>query len=99
MVHALGKIDSDDQLIAAGVAVEVMTNGDGDVELLVGDPETPVPGLPDGHLRAMWAQRRGNNRGAPETARNLLGAVLIAGLLGLAGTAAHRQEQRKGPSE
>jgi hypothetical protein len=69
-----------------------MTMPDGGVELDVGDPETPVPGLPDGHLRAVWADRAGSSPESHEAAHNALGGAVLLALVALA-IAAIRDEQ------
>ncbi len=81
-VFALGEVSADGETLARGVPIHAMTMPDGGVELDVGDPEAPIPGLPDGHLRAIWQDRTGNSPEGPERSHNALGtAVLIALLL------------------
>ncbi len=83
-VFAVGEIRADGELIADGVPIHVMTMDDGGVELDVGDPELPLPGLPDGHLRALWHDREGTSPEGPERARNLFGAGVLLAMLALA---------------
>jgi hypothetical protein len=83
-VYALAEVRADEQLIATDVPVHAMTTPDGGVELHVGDPASPVPALPDGHLRILWDAHEADVPGSPETARNLLGAGLLIALLALA---------------
>jgi hypothetical protein len=92
-VFALGEIRADGEVLARGVPVHAMTMPDGGVELDVGDPETPVPGLPDGHLRAVWADRQGNSPESHEGAHNSLGSAVLIALIALT-IAAIRREQR-----
>ena len=83
-VFALAEVTANGEPIANGVPVHVMTAEEGPefaLELDVGDPATPVVGLPDGHLRVVWDAFDG---GVPETAkwiRYAIGALVLAGLL------------------
>jgi hypothetical protein len=91
-VFALGEIRADGEIVARGVPVHAMTMPDGGVELDVGDPETPVPGLPDGHLRAVWADRSGSSPESHEGAHNALGSAVLLALVALV-IASIRKEQ------
>lgn len=51
-----------------------------------------VPGLPDGHLRAVWADRRGSSPESHEGAHNALGSAVLLALVALA-IAAIRNER------
>lgn len=83
-VFALGEVRSDGRVVATGVPVHVMTLHTGGVELHVGDPDVPVPGLPDGHLRAVWPDREDTSSEAPERARSALGGAVLLALIALA---------------
>ncbi|HEX2040962.1 MAG TPA: hypothetical protein VHF47_14655 [Acidimicrobiales bacterium] len=93
-VFALGEVRADGEIVATGVPVHVMTMDDEMLELDVGDPGSPVPSLPDGHLRVVWDDHRGGPSHEAENARYALGtAVLLALLaLALAGVAAEERE-------
>ena len=90
-VFALAEIRADGEVIARGVPVHAMTMPDGGLELDVGDPATPVPGLPDGHLRAVWADRRGSSPESHEGAHNALGSAVLISLIALAIAAIRRE--------
>jgi hypothetical protein len=89
-VYALGELRADGKLVATGLPLHALTTGAG-VELHIGDPATPVPALPEGHLRVVWDERSGDSPEAPERARYLLGAVVLLVLLALALTAARAE--------
>jgi hypothetical protein len=89
----LADLRADGELVAVGVPVQAMTVAGGGVELLVGDPASSVPFLPDGHLRAVWGEREGHSPEGPERSRHLLGAVVLLALLAAAVTGA-RHESR-----
>ena len=82
-VFALGEVRANGEVVARGVPVHAMTMHHGGVELDVGDPETPVPGLPDGHLRAVWSQRTGDSPEGHERSHNALGSVVLVALIAL----------------
>jgi hypothetical protein len=84
-VFALGTLTRDGTPIAAGVPVHVMTMDDGKAELDVGDPTTPLPGVPDGHLRVMWEAATVTST-APHVSLYVFGSVVLFALLVLAGT-------------
>jgi hypothetical protein len=90
---ALGEVRAGGEVIATGVPMHVMTIDGGGVELDVGDPQSAVPGLPDGHLRVVWDDRTGTSREAPERARNAYGGGILLALLGLAVVAVRRQPE------
>ncbi|HET7487375.1 MAG TPA: hypothetical protein VFJ85_05555 [Acidimicrobiales bacterium] len=94
-VYALGDVRQAGRVVAAGVPVHVMTmdNTMGRLELDVGDPSTPVPGLPDGHLRVVWDGRTGGVPHAGAYARDALGGAVLIALLVLAGVAVHGEER------
>lgn len=93
-VFALGDVRADGDLVARGVPVHVMTIDDGGVELDVGDPHTPVDGLPDGHLRVVWDDRSGGSPEGHERSHNALGTVALTALLALVITAIRDDEAR-----
>lgn len=83
-VYALAEIRTDGQLVAAGVPVHAMTVNGGGVELHVGDTASPIPGVPNGHLRVIWGDREGDSPEGPERARHLLGGVVLLILIAAA---------------
>ncbi|MDP9388227.1 MAG: hypothetical protein M3Q48_10045 [Actinomycetota bacterium] len=95
----MGKVIADGQVLANGVSVHLMTMTDdedlpGRLERDVGDEDTAVAGLPDGHLRVVWQDYDG---GAPEgakRARNVFGTGVLLALLALAVLAVRREENR-----
>jgi hypothetical protein len=89
-LYAVGEVRVDGKLVATGLPLHALTTGAG-VELHVGDPATPVPAVPDGHLRVVWDERSGDSPDAPERARYLLGGVVLLALLTLALTAARAE--------
>jgi hypothetical protein len=91
-VFALAEVQADGEVIARGVPVHAMTMPDGGVELAVGDPDTPVPGLPDGHLRAVWHDRSGSSPESHEGAHNTLGSAVLLALVALTVTAIRREQ-------
>lgn len=93
VVFALGEVRADGEVIASGVPVHAMMLGGRGLELHVGDPSTPLPALPDGHLRVRWDRVASETPEGPEVRRNLYGGVLLASLLALAFAAARKQEE------
>jgi hypothetical protein len=93
-LYAIGELRVEGELVATGLPLHALTTGAG-VELHVGDPATPVPALPDGHLRVVWDERGGDSPVAPERARYLLGGVVLLALLALALTAARAEGRRR----
>ncbi len=89
-LYAVGEVRVDGKLVATGLPLHALTTGAG-VELHVGDPATPVPAVPDGHLRVVWDERSDDSPDAPERARYLLGGVVLLALLTLALTAARAE--------
>lgn len=83
-VFALGDVRADGRVVATGVPVHVMTMDDDMLELDVGDPGAPVPALPDGHLRVVWDDHRGERSNDAEYARYALGTAVLLALLALA---------------
>lgn len=96
-VFALGTITANRAIIAAGVPIHAMTTtrDDGRLELNVGDPTILLPGVPDGHLRAVWPGYEGGHSGASSHARYALGSAVLIALLGVA-LIAVRSEPRNG---
>jgi hypothetical protein len=91
----IGDVSNQGGFVATGVPVHVMTAGPGDLpgsatlELDVGDPQIgPIPGVPNGHLRVLWASYSGTKSNGFNAWRYAWGAVglvtLIAGALWLA---------------
>lgn len=83
-VFALGRVARDGNPIAAGVPVHVMTMDHDRVEVDVGDPTTPVPGLPDGHLRAMWMDATVSTH-EPKASYYIFGLATLGALFVLVG--------------
>jgi hypothetical protein len=82
-VNALAEVRADGTLVATGVPVRAMTVPTGGMELHVGDQATPLPGLPDGHLRVVWPARSSDHSEGAELARYVLGSGLLLALLAL----------------
>jgi heme/copper-type cytochrome/quinol oxidase subunit 2 len=83
-LFALGSIQVDGKSIAVGVPMHVMTaeNGlPGKVELDVGDEEAPIPGIPNGHLRVVWATVQGGANEDAHWRRYVLGDLVLVLLL------------------
>ena len=95
-VYALGNITTKGELIATGVPVHVMTSSKegAKLELHVGDPEFPLPGIPDGYLRVVWSGYDGGYDQASDYARYAWGSGVLLVLLGFALAAARRLETR-----
>ena len=95
-VFALGNVSANGATIAAGVPVHVMTmmNDDGRLELDVGDTSILLPGVPDGHLRAVWSNYAGGYSGASKNARYAFGSGVLIVLLGVGIMAARRDPPR-----
>lgn len=96
-VFAVGKVVADGEALASGVPVHLMTMTDdedlpGRLELNVGDEDTPIAGLPDGHLRVVWQDYEGGAPQGPKRARNVFGSGVLLGLLALALLAVRREE-------
>lgn len=85
-VFALGEVSADGEPIAAGVPVHVATSSrpGARLELHVGDAEAPTPGLPEGHLRVVWADYSGGHTRAVTNARYVWGTGVLLVLLGFA---------------
>lgn len=84
-LFASGDVGRGGDLVAAGVPVHVMTADEGlpgRVELNVGDELTPVPGLPDEHLRVAWDDFTGG--GEKKSDRHVIGTAVLVILLALA---------------
>jgi hypothetical protein len=91
-VYALGNVSANGELIAAGVPVHVMTTDreGARLELHVGDPEFPLPLVPDGYLRVVWPGYEGGYDKASDYARYAWGSGVLIVLLGFALAAARR---------
>ena len=83
-LFALGSVRADRRTLATGVPIHLMTLDEG-LELDVGDPQTPVPGLPNGHLRVMWDAYRGGASQELHAAAYTIGGIELVVLLALAG--------------
>jgi hypothetical protein len=92
-VFALGNVIVDGQIIAAGVPVHVMTSSreGARLELNVGDLDFPVPGIPEGHLRVVWAEYDGGHIRYGDYARYVFGSCVLVILLAFALVAVRRQ--------
>jgi len=99
-VAAFGRaeVSTAGRTIAHGVPIHLMT-GHGDdeepLELHVGEPATPVPSLPDGHLRVVWPAFSGGADDEVHWARYASGSTVLALLLILA-LAANLSPARRG---
>jgi hypothetical protein len=93
-IFALGELSANGKPIAAGVPIHAMTMNDpmGRLELDIGDPAIPLPGVPDGHLRAVWSNFSGGRGRAAEYAQYALGTAVLIAILALAITATRREE-------
>lgn len=94
--YGLGVVSKDGTPIASSVPVHVIASTHerpGRLELDVGDPEAPVPGLPAGHLRVVWPALRGEISVAADRVRTTAGA-LVVGALVAAALALNRAELR-----
>jgi hypothetical protein len=84
----LGDVSVDGRVVAVGVPVHVMAADEGlpgRLELDVGDPELgAVPGLPDGHLRVVWADYEGEVPQGARRARYAGGIAVLVLLLAAA---------------
>src|SRR5581483_11233997 len=88
-VFGIGDVARGGRTVARGVPVHAMTTGHG-LELDVGDPDVPVAGLPDGHLRVRWDAYAGGAVRQDGT-RYAIGGVVLALALALALAAVGRQ--------
>jgi hypothetical protein len=85
-VFGIGEVYMDGQLVASGVPVHAMTAKSGfpnnaKLELDVGDKEmTPLPGIPNGHLRVLWQDYQGEIP-ASHTAQYIGGNLVLLGLI------------------
>ena len=93
-VYALGNISFNGQPIAAGVPVHVMnsTHEGARLELHVGDPEFPLPGIENGHLRVVWSDYTGGHGRTRDYARYGWGGTILIILIGFAVVAVRRHE-------
>jgi hypothetical protein len=94
-VFALGNISIDGRIIAAGVPVHAMTSSRGGarLELNIGDPDFAIPGIPGGHLRAVWAEYDGGYGRYRDYARYGWGSAVLIILLAFAIVTVRRQTQ------
>ena len=95
-VFALGNVSAGGRVIAAGVPIHVMTTPrDGNrLELHAGDPNFPLPGIPDGRLRVVWPDYQGGHSPMLSYARYAWGGGVLMVLLGFAVAAVRRDERR-----
>ena len=93
-VYALGTVRSGEQVLAVGVPIHVLTSSrDGArLELHVGAPGSPVPGMRGEYLRVTWPEYQGGHDSALSYARYAWGGGVLIVLLGFAVTAARREE-------
>ncbi len=97
----LGDLTVDGQVVARGAPVHVMTMPFGTeqnkvLDLEVGDPAAgALPGVPAGHLRAVWDSFSGDVPKGLETTRYLVGDIVLLALL-VAAFILNRRE-RTGP--
>jgi hypothetical protein len=102
-VYALGTVRSGERVLAVGVPIHVLTSsreGAG-LELHVGEPGSPVTGIPDGYLRVVWPEYEGGHDPALSYARYAWGGGVLIVLLGFAVAAARREQESaisQGPS-
>ena len=85
-VFGVGEVSVGRDVVASGVPVHVMTAENelpGRLELNVGDEQTPVIGLPDGHLRVVWDEYSGGAETTPKWTRYAVGSVVLAAVLGM----------------
>ena len=98
-VFALGNISAGGRVIAAGVPIHVMTTPrDGNrLELHAGDPNFPLPGIPEGRLRVVWPDYQGGHSPMLSYARYAWGGGVLMVLLGfaVAAVAAVRRDERR----
>jgi hypothetical protein len=93
-IFGLATITANGQPFAAGVPIHVMVSDEGlpgRAELDVGDIDAPVPGLPDGHLRVIWADYAGSIDRSGHTAQYVYGLAVLGALLLLVLAAINRQ--------
>jgi hypothetical protein len=99
-VFGLGDVSVDGQTVATGVPVHVMTvedglPGDATLELDVGMEGVPIPGVPQGHVRALWTSYR-SQVDDPGPARYAIGVLVLLALLVGAFVLAQREPGRTG---
>lgn len=86
-VYGSGEVRVGGELRATGVPVHVMTVDNVSpprLELHVGDEQTPVPALADGHLRVVWPQFTAGPDANPKWgSRHLVGTVVLGAILAL----------------
>ena len=96
-VYAVGNISSEGRIIAAGIPIHVMTLAPGQnrLELHAGDPDFPLPGIPDGHLRVAWTDYTGGHSSSGVYARYALGSAVLLVMLGFALAAVKGVQKRR----
>ncbi|MFN2582735.1 MAG: hypothetical protein ABR498_08360 [Candidatus Dormibacteria bacterium] len=80
-VLAVGDVIVNNQLVASGIPVHVMTLDDGSVELDVGQSGEPIPALTDAHIRAMWGAHNGSWDQTGKWTRYAYGVLVLLGIL------------------
>jgi hypothetical protein len=82
-IFALAQLTANGELMGNAVPVHVMTMAHemGRLEMDVGDPTAPLPGVPDGHLRVIWSDFDGGHSHGGSNARYALGAAVLIILL------------------
>jgi hypothetical protein len=96
-VFALGNISADGQIIATGVPVHAMTSSreGARLELNIGDPEFPVPGISGGHLRVVWDEYDGGHGTYRDYARYGWGSAVLIILLAFSIVIVRRQTRSR----
>lgn len=82
-VFALADVEVDGELLASDVPLHVMTDETpgGTLEMDVGEPGSPIPGLIEGHLRAVWPSSTVTMGGDDEMVRYAAGSAVTLLLL------------------
>ncbi len=98
-VYAVGSVSSGEQVLAVGVPIHVLTSSRADarLELHVGEPNAPVPGVDGGYLRVLWPEYQGGHYPALSYARYAWGGGVLIVLLGFAVAAARRERGQQPP--
>lgn len=94
-VYALGTVRAGEQELASGVPVHVLTSSreGARLELHVGNPDFPVPGVSGGYLRVVWSEYGGGHDPALSYAHYAWGGGVLLVLLGFAISAARRESR------
>jgi hypothetical protein len=92
-VFALGDLSVDGSVVAAGVPVQMFTtpNDRRRLELLVGDPASPLPGVTGGGLHVVWSDYVGGAPSRGVYAREALGGAVLLLLLAFSFIGARRR--------